>query len=63
VEDERVALFGEEVIPLSIQLSPAYDDRSPNGLFRLFFFNEELVGVCQLSPWAFYPEMYKVKVI
>jgi hypothetical protein len=48
---------GSDILPLSIQIRPAFPDRVPHGIFRLFFYDMELIAVCQASPWAFYPEV------
>ena len=49
--------YGAEVLPFALQLLPCHPGRGPNGLFRLFFYWEELVAVTALSPWTFYPEV------
>lgn len=50
----------EEILPFGFQIRPVVQqDISPNGFFRLFFFEEELVGVSSASPWVFYPEIWK----
>jgi hypothetical protein len=46
-----------EVLPMSIQLRPVRGDFSPQCVFRLFFFEAELVAVTPLSPWTFYSEV------
>lgn len=55
--DEPDEEYGNEVLPISLQLRPYYADRGCNGFFRLFFYMEELVVVSAVSPWAFYPEV------
>jgi len=51
----------KEVLPIALQLRPYWPERGTNGLFRLFFFEEDLVTVTQYSPWVFYPEVLKNK--
>ena len=46
-----------EFIPLAVQLRPYWPERSLNGLFRLFFLDEELVAVTQYCPCVFFPEV------
>lgn len=56
-----VGIWGElspEFIPLAVQLRPYWPDRSLNGLFRLFFLDEELVAATQYCPCVFFPEVY-----
>ena len=62
----NVDKFSREVLPLSLELHSSFSNtdpnyHNPNGLFRLFFYKEDLVGVTQLSPWCFYPEVAKYK--
>jgi hypothetical protein len=46
-----------EVLPLSLQLHWRDPQMQPSGLFRLFFYREDLVAVSACSPWVFYPEV------
>lgn len=46
-----------EVLPLSLQLHSRDPVMQPSGLFRLFFYREDLVAVSACSPWVFYPEV------
>ena len=46
-----------EFIPLAVQLRPYWPDRSLNGLFRLFFLDEELVAATQYCPCVFFSEV------
>jgi len=46
-----------EVLPLSLQLHSKDPQMQPSGLFRLFFYREDLVAVSACSPWVFYPEV------
>ena len=46
-----------EVLPLSLQLHSRDPQMHPSGLFRLFFYREDLVAVSSCSPWVFYPEV------
>ncbi len=62
-EVARAAKYDTEVLPLCMQLRPYYADRTPNGLFRLFFYEEEFVAATQVSPWAFYPEVRKQLIL
>lgn len=49
------------VIPYYISLKNISPDTKPNGLFRLFFLDEELVCVSAVSPHCYFPEVYKNK--
>jgi len=46
-----------EVLPMSLQLHSMNPQMQPSGLFRLFFYREDLVAVSACSPWVFYPEV------
>jgi len=47
------------VLPLSFRLRPVSPEMHSNGLFRLFFFGDELVAATQASPWTFYVEVFQ----
>jgi hypothetical protein len=50
----------DHILPFGIYLRPVnHIDFSANGFFRLFFFEEELIGISAVSPWVFYPEIWK----
>ena len=51
----------KEVLPLAVQLRPYWPERTVNGLFRLFFFEEEFVAATQYSPIVHFPEVMKNK--
>jgi hypothetical protein len=60
-EPDSSATRDVPVLPISVQLRPFFEDRGPNGLFRLFFMDGELVAATQASPWAFYSEVSQNK--
>jgi hypothetical protein len=48
-----------DVLPVSLSLRPYYEIRkNPMGLFRLFFYDGELLAVTPSSEWAYYPEIF-----
>lgn len=46
-----------DILPLSLRLRPLRSNISSKGIFRIFFFEGELVAATQASPWAFYTEV------
>lgn len=49
-----------EFIPLAVQLRPYWPERTLNGLFRLYFLEEEFVAATQYCPCVFFPEVIVV---
>jgi hypothetical protein len=49
--------FESEVLPFSLHIRPYIPERECSGLFRLFFYGDELIAVSAMSPWAFYSEV------
>ena len=49
-----------EFIPLAVQLRPYWPERTLNGLFRLYFLDEEFVAATQYCPCVFFPEVIAV---
>lgn len=49
------------ILPFYFSLKKINSDHRPNGLFRLFFLDEELICVSSISPFCYYPEVYKNK--
>lgn len=48
-----------DVLPVSLSLRPYYETRkNPMGLFRLYFYDGELLAITPSSVWAYYPEIY-----
>ena len=48
-----------EVLPMGIALKIIPEKIAPQHIFRLFFYNAELVGITALSPWAFYQDIHE----
>ncbi len=48
-----------EVLPMGIALKMIPENIAPQHIFRLFFYNTELVGITAGSPWAFYQDIYE----
>jgi len=50
--------FGKwDVLPMSLQLRPFFEYIQPQMIFRIFYFEGELVAATQQSPWCFYPDI------
>lgn len=54
---EQIKLKHQEILPFGYQLRIWNDDHLPNGLFRIFFYESEMIGITAVSPWVFYPEV------
>lgn len=44
-------------IPCQLQIHPFYPNRTPSGLFRLFFVDGVIAAISPNSQWVFYPEV------